>query len=186
MAGDHGKSMDCQTLSTIEIPLLNAQGECMAADQGAIAVEERTGARPERARDMLSRRRGHWRWIGLFALILAVGGAGALWHNGQRDSPSEPARAKTGPATANLPRVQVVTPIHGGMERVTNQPGTIRAFEYANLYTKVSGFLKTLNVDRGSRVKKGDLLASRREHIDLRSLGSRREGKAKRRQGGIG
>ena len=45
------------------------------------------------------------------------------------------------------------------MERVTSQPGTIRAFEFADLYTKVSGFVKTLNVDRGSRVKKGQLLA---------------------------
>ena len=45
------------------------------------------------------------------------------------------------------------------MERVTSQPGTIRAFEFAALYTKVSGFVKTLKVDRGSRVKKGELLA---------------------------
>ena len=45
------------------------------------------------------------------------------------------------------------------MERVTSQPGTIRAFEFAPLYTKVSGFVKTLKVDRGSRVKKGELLA---------------------------
>ena len=55
--------------------------------------------------------------------------------------------------------MQVVTPVRGGMERVTSQPGTIRAFEFANLYTKVSGFVKTLKVDRGSRVKKGELLA---------------------------
>jgi HlyD family secretion protein len=45
------------------------------------------------------------------------------------------------------------------MERVTSQPGTIRAFEFAPLYSKVSGFIKTLKVDRGSRVKKGELLA---------------------------
>ena len=45
------------------------------------------------------------------------------------------------------------------MVRVTSQPGTIRAFEFAPLFTKVSGFIKTLQVDRGSKVKKGDLLA---------------------------
>ena len=58
-----------------------------------------------------------------------------------------------------MAKVQVIKPERGGMERVTSQPGTIRAFEFAALYTKVSGFVKTLNVDRGSRVKKGDLLA---------------------------
>jgi len=45
------------------------------------------------------------------------------------------------------------------MERTTSQPGTIRAFEYAELYSKVSGFVGKLNVDRGSPVKKGQLLA---------------------------
>ncbi len=55
--------------------------------------------------------------------------------------------------------MQVVKPERGGMQRTTNQPGTVRAFEYAELYAKVSGFVKTLNVDRGSRVKKGELLA---------------------------
>ena len=53
----------------------------------------------------------------------------------------------------------MVQPERGGMERTTNQPGTVRAFEYAELFTKVSGFVKTLNVDRGSRVKKDQLLA---------------------------
>jgi RND family efflux transporter MFP subunit len=52
-----------------------------------------------------------------------------------------------------------VKPQRGGLERTTSQPGTIRAFEYAELFTKISGFVKTLNVDRGSTVKKGQLLA---------------------------
>ena len=55
--------------------------------------------------------------------------------------------------------MQVVKPERGGMERTTNQPGTVRAFEFAELFAKVSGFVKTLNVDRGSRVKKDELLA---------------------------
>ena len=41
-------------------------------------------------------------------------------------------------------------PTKGGMEKTTNQPGTIRAFEFAPLYSKVSGYLKELNVDRGA------------------------------------
>src|SRR5262249_41610708 len=35
----------------------------------------------------------------------------------------------------------------------------LRAFEFAQLYAKVSGYLKDLKVDRGDRVKKGQLLA---------------------------
>ncbi len=42
----------------------------------------------------------------------------------------------------------------------TVQPGTVHAFEYAQLYAKVSGYVETLTVDRGSRVKKGELLLS--------------------------
>ena len=57
------------------------------------------------------------------------------------------------------PTVQVVKPQRGGMERTTSQPGTVRAFRYADLYSKVSGFVQELNVDRGDRVKKGQVLA---------------------------
>ena len=70
----------------------------------------------------------------------------AAQHDGEDAAPSEP-------------RVQVVKPERGGMKRTTNQPGTVRAFEYAELFSKVSGFVKTLNVDRGTRVKKDQLLA---------------------------
>ena len=68
-------------------------------------------------------------------------------------------RSEEGHEKNHQAKVQVIKPERGGMQRVTSQPGTIRAFEFAPLYTKVSGFVKTLNVDRGSRVKKGDLLA---------------------------
>ena len=61
-------------------------------------------------------------------------------------------------SAAQLPSVMVVKPTKGGMEKTTNQPGTIRAFEFANLYAKVSGYLKELKVDRGETVKEGQLL----------------------------
>ena len=47
----------------------------------------------------------------------------------------------------------------GGTERITDQPGTVRAFERATLYAKVSGYLKDLKVDRGDRVKRDQVLA---------------------------
>ena len=55
--------------------------------------------------------------------------------------------------------MQVVKPQRGGLERVTDQPGTIRGFEYAPLFSKVTGYVEELKVDRGDRVKKGQLLA---------------------------
>jgi RND family efflux transporter MFP subunit len=45
------------------------------------------------------------------------------------------------------------------MERIVDMPGTIRAKEFALLHAKVSGYLKELRVDRGDRVKKGQVLA---------------------------
>ncbi|WP_165224285.1 efflux RND transporter periplasmic adaptor subunit [Aquisphaera insulae] len=55
--------------------------------------------------------------------------------------------------------VKVISPRQGGLERTSNQPGTIRGFDFAPLYAKVSGYLKALNVDRGDRVKAGQVLA---------------------------
>ncbi len=102
-------------------------------------------------------------WLGLVFIVLAAAGAGGLWFmafgNPQAKEGEKGTAAGGGHEKKSLARVQVVKPERGGMERVTSQPGTIRAFEYAPLYTKVSGFIKTLNVDRGSRVKKGQLLA---------------------------
>jgi len=62
-------------------------------------------------------------------------------------------------SSAQLPIAQVIKPTRGGTERITDQPGTVRAFERATLYAKVSGYLKDLNVDRGDTVKKDQVLA---------------------------
>ncbi len=107
------------------------------------------------------------RWMRIILVVtvlLAAGGGGAYllaFAKGQDGKRAEARPVEGGSeSTAGEPRVQVVKPERGGMERTTSQPGTIRAFEYAELFAKVSGFVKTLNVDRGSRVKKGDLLAA--------------------------
>jgi HlyD family secretion protein len=109
------------------------------------------------------RRRG---WLGLWVALIGIGGTGGYWWfvGSGKQQPVAGTHAG-GRATgerhekSNLAKVQVIKPERGGMQRVSSQPGTIRAFEYAPLYTKVSGFIKALKVDRGSRVKKGELLA---------------------------
>ncbi len=50
-------------------------------------------------------------------------------------------------------------PSVGGIERQTIQPGSVIAFESAELFAKVSGFLKTQGVDIGSRVQIDETLA---------------------------
>ncbi len=112
-----------------------------------------------------SRGSARWAWIGLTFLVVAAGTAGvSFWLMStpkDRERAGETAHHADSGASrkTHVATVQVVKPERGGMERVTNQPGTIRAFEFAPLYTKISGFIKTLHVDRGSRVKKGELLA---------------------------
>jgi RND family efflux transporter MFP subunit len=64
-----------------------------------------------------------------------------------------------GSASSQKIRVDVVRPHVGGMARTDVEPGNVDAFDYANLYAKVSGYLKVLNVDIGSVVKQGDVLA---------------------------
>jgi HlyD family secretion protein len=105
-----------------------------------------------------------WAKIILIVVGLAVAGSGGvyLFASGRGQEAKNAAGKPSGGGGESIggePTVQVGKPVRGGMERTTNQPGTVRAFEYAELFAKVSGFVKTLNVDRGSRVKKDQLLA---------------------------
>jgi HlyD family secretion protein len=45
------------------------------------------------------------------------------------------------------------------MARTDTEPGNVDAFDYSNLYSKVSGYLKMQKVDIGSVVKQGEVLA---------------------------
>jgi len=56
-------------------------------------------------------------------------------------------------------RVETVHPNPGGLERIVDVPGTVRAFDHANLYARVAGFLKVQYVDIGDHVIEGQILA---------------------------
>src|SRR5207249_2221904 len=51
--------------------------------------------------------------------------------------------------------VGVVLPKQGDVTRTITQPATVQGIEEAVLYAKASGFLKTIAVDKGDRVKQG-------------------------------
>jgi HlyD family secretion protein len=59
-----------------------------------------------------------------------------------------------------IPRIDVVRPRGGGVVNSTTQPGSVEAYNYANLFAKVSGYLATQKVDIGSLVKVGQVLAT--------------------------
>ncbi|HUY90605.1 MAG TPA: efflux RND transporter periplasmic adaptor subunit [Pirellulales bacterium] len=56
-------------------------------------------------------------------------------------------------------KVRVVHPQPGGLPWSVTRPASIHAFQRADLYAKVSGFLQHQVVDIGDRVKRRDLLA---------------------------
>ncbi len=102
-----------------------------------------------------------WQWIAL-AVVLTVGLAGAL-RVSRSSSHAVAAKETEQPAKGaeeyRVVRVDVVPPTAGGIERETTQPGSVIAYESAELFAKVSGYLKTQSVDIGSRVQQGEVLA---------------------------
>lgn len=58
-----------------------------------------------------------------------------------------------------IPSVQVTKPQREAISRTLTVPGSVEAFEKAKLYAKVAGYLETIHVDIGDRVKKGQVLA---------------------------
>jgi RND family efflux transporter MFP subunit len=62
-------------------------------------------------------------------------------------------------ATTQAP-VEVVRVTAKQTERMVNLPGEFQPYLAVPIFAKVSGFVKTMRVDRGSRVKEGQLLAT--------------------------
>ncbi|HTU26783.1 MAG TPA: efflux RND transporter periplasmic adaptor subunit [Pirellulales bacterium] len=108
-------------------------------------------------------------WLGLSSLAVAAAcAAGAYWltrgtaHAGaaKPESHSAEAAGTTEPAESGRAavRVEAVHPSVGGVVREIVRPASVIAYESADLYAKISGYLKEQKVDVGSRVKQGDTL----------------------------
>jgi membrane fusion protein (multidrug efflux system) len=67
---------------------------------------------------------------------------------------SEPTKQAAPPVS-----VQVIRPKRGEITRSVTLPGNVLAWQQATLYAKVPGYLRTIAVDKGDRVKQGALLA---------------------------
>jgi HlyD family secretion protein len=105
-------------------------------------------------------RRSAWRRWHVMALVLVVGGA-VWWAWVESRSAASTRSDRTGPVDdePEAPTVDVVHPKPGGIARLASQPGSVHAFESVDLYAMVSGYLKSQNVDIGSHVTKGQMLA---------------------------
>ena len=92
--------------------------------------------------------------VGL-ALIMAAFSAAGCSGAGQKPQ----AQATQGATPAQLPTVTITTVESRELNRQVRLPGELQAYQDTALYAKVTGFVEDINVDRGSVVKQGQLLA---------------------------
>ena len=91
---------------------------------------------------------GHARGALLFA-VAACAAATLVFGCGRSESAAD---------AGGVP-VAVVPVVRGEMDADFDRAGVFRPYQEINLYAKVSGYVKRINVDIGDRVKKGQLLA---------------------------
>ncbi|HEY2911402.1 MAG TPA: hypothetical protein VGI99_14220, partial [Gemmataceae bacterium] len=84
-----------------------------------------------------------------------------------------PAAPPAQAAAATAPKITVIKPELRAIRRTVEQPGTVHAFEETALFARLTGFVGSINedpekknhqphdrqIDRGSRVRKGQVLA---------------------------
>jgi membrane fusion protein, multidrug efflux system len=92
-------------------------------------------------------------WVGRAVCgVLAFLGLSACRGNAPVQT-SEPA------APAGPPTIEVVTVVEQPLDVTLSLPGELAPFQTVALYARVTGFVKTMAVDRGSRVRAGQQLA---------------------------
>lgn len=74
-------------------------------------------------------------------------------------SGGNPASASANGALAQPPAVDVVKVISQTLKTAVHLPSELAPYETVAVYPKVTGFVKSIRVDRGSRVKAGELIA---------------------------
>jgi HlyD family secretion protein len=94
----------------------------------------------------------YWCGAGVAAALAALLLSGCEHHS----SAATPATAPE--STANIPTVTVVHPTRATIIRLIKQPGYIKPYEQTPIYSKIAGYVDEITVDKGSRVRKGDLL----------------------------
>jgi membrane fusion protein (multidrug efflux system) len=92
-----------------------------------------------------------WR-PGAGAVVLALG-----WTACGGTGSAQPDRPAVAPGP---PTIEIVRVVEQSMNVTLSMPGQLDPYETVAIYPKVTGFLKTIRVDRGSQVRAGELLAT--------------------------
>jgi RND family efflux transporter MFP subunit len=96
----------------------------------------------------------------LFGLIfLGVAFAAVGYFHLMRDQTVAVAREARAVTVDRGPRVEVVAASQGPSERMVTMLADVRANSTAIIYAKVSGYMKSIPVDRGDRVQAGQIIA---------------------------
>ena len=91
--------------------------------------------------------------ISIGAFLVIAGGAALVLR-------PQPEKLAAAPAqVAPVPVVQTIHPVRADISHSFNTNATMEAFETADLYPKVSGYLSEVHVDIGDHVRAGQLLA---------------------------
>jgi membrane fusion protein (multidrug efflux system) len=95
--------------------------------------------------------------VGLLLVIGTAFGGLRLWQ--VKDAQLVASRQAMAEGVALGPAVQITTIAQGPKERLISLLGDTRPYQTATLYGKVSGYVRSIPVDRGDRVKAGQIVA---------------------------
>jgi membrane fusion protein (multidrug efflux system) len=90
----------------------------------------------------------------ILGILLAATAASACGRSDVKSAPP-PATTAPGPLTIDVARV-----VEQPLDVPLSLPGELTAFQSVAIFPRVTGFVKTVHVDRGSNVRAGELLAS--------------------------
>ena len=100
----------------------------------------------------------HWRKLPLIVGVVVIAAvliaAFVLFRRNAQKSGTQAGTAKT----AQTPTVMVIRVVSKDVDRELRLPGELRAYENVAIYPKVQGFVESISVDRGSIVRRGQLL----------------------------
>lgn len=94
-------------------------------------------------------------WIAAVAIILVLTAGLVLAHSlslGRQSSELEQQLSQG-------PRVLVMEALQAPRSRIIEVPGSVHGYIETPIYAKISGYMKTIAVDKGDRVKRGELMA---------------------------
>ena len=74
-------------------------------------------------------------------------------------SGSRPAQTAAAAAPAAPPTIDVVEVVERPVDVTLDMPGELEPFEEVAIFPRVTGYVTSIHVDRGSRVRAGELLA---------------------------